>query len=398
MRFRSLMIIPIIFATSTAAVLSQGGAGVRSDTPEYVSGPYEAVPNWPQPISKDLTWGRVSAVFAESPNRIFVVQSGMVPPTWKTLGRVEGGGTGLHPANDATHCAENRVAKEKRCTAPSEKMVDHSGSDIPGARWEHTLMIFDENGKLVESWEQHNKLFTHPHNVRIDPYDPERHVWVVDDQSEQVFKFTKDGKLVMTLGEFRVRGNDKTHFGDPTSIAWLPNGDFYISDGYFNTRVVKFSKDGKYLLEWGKPGKGPGEFNTVHSIAIDAKGRVYVADRGNDRIQVFDLNGNYITQWRNIAMPTYIAVTKDQHIAISDGRNDKMLKYDTNGRLLNAWGTFGAQPGHLWCVHGFSVDTAGNLYTAEVFAGRLQKFRPKKGADPATLLGPLWIESSLRAN
>src|SRR5262249_50083326 len=140
---------------------------------------------------------------------------------------------------------------------------------IEGARWEHTLMVFDGEGKMVESWNQHDKLFTHPHTVTMNPYDPDHHVWVVDDGSEQIFKFTRDGKLMMTVGEFRVKGADQTHLGGPSGIAFLPNGDFYVSDGYKNTRVVKFSKDGKYLLEWGTKGEGPGQFGSPHGVAVD---------------------------------------------------------------------------------------------------------------------------------
>ena len=95
-----------------------------------------------------------------------------------------------------------------------------------------------------------------------------------------------------------------------------------MSDGYRNTRVVKFSKDGKYLMEWGKPGDGPGEFNLPHGIAIDAQGRVYVVDRSNSRIQVFDLNGKYLDQWPGLRLPLYISVSKDQHVWVSSGRSN----------------------------------------------------------------------------
>ena len=334
-------------------------------------------------------------MFAESPDRVFVMQSGLVPWTWKRLqGPALGGGTLLHSANNATHCAST-VVREPNCTPGRVPLAEKSGKQIPGARWDHVLMIFDRSGKLVDSWEQHNDLFTHPHNITINPYDPERHVWVVDAGSEQIFKFTNGGKLVMTMGEFRVTGNDETHFGNPSGIAFLPNGDFYVSDGYRNTRVVKFSKDGKYLMEWGKPGDGPGEFNLPHGIAIDAQGRLYVVDRSNSRIQVFDLNGKYLDQWPGLRLPLYIAVSKDQHVWVSSGRSNKILKYDLNGHLVYSWGTFGARPGQIWGVHGFSTDAEGNLYVAEVFAGRAQKLRPRQGADPKFLVGPLASPGSL---
>jgi len=194
----------------------------------------------------------------------------------------------------------------------------------------------------------------------------------------------------MTLGEAKVAASDTTHFGGPSDLEFLPNGDFFVSDGYRNTRIVKYSKDGKYLMEWGKPGKGPGEFNLPHSVAIDARQRVYVADRGNSRIQVFDVNGKYLDEWPDIRFPLYIAVSKDQHLWVSDGLTQKILKYDLNGKLLYSWGTFGGEPGQMWATHGFSVDSNGNFYTAEVYGGRAQKFRPKPGATPANLVGALF--------
>lgn len=365
---------------------------------EDLSGPYEPHPNWPKPIDPDRTWGRTGTVFAETPDRIFVMQSGMVSWSWKRLAEpAQGGGTLLASANEATHCAST-VMRQANCTPGRDPLAEKSGNVIPGAGWDHVLMVFDGAGNLIESWEQHNDLFTHPHNVTISPYDPERHVWVVDAGSEQIFKFTNDGQLVMTVGEFRVTGSDETHFGNPSGIAFLPNGDFYVSDGYRNTRVVKFSKDGTYLMEWGTPGDGPGEFNVVHGLAIDAEGRVYVIDRSNSRIQVFDLNGTYLDEWPGLNLPLYVAVSEDQHIWVSSGLTNKILKYDRHGQLLYSWGTFGAQPGAIWGVHGFSTDTAGNLYVAEVFAGRVQKLRPRTGANPSFLVGPIASPGSLRPN
>jgi peptidylamidoglycolate lyase len=223
----------------------------------------------------------------------------------------------------------------------------------------------------------------------MDPYDAERNVWIIDDGAHSIYKFSPDGKKVlMTLGEFRKPGNDKTHFNRPTDIAWLPNGDFFVSDGYGNTRVVKFSKDGKYLMEWGKPGsKGPGEFNTVHGIAVDNQRRVYVCDRANSRIQIFDENGKYLDEWNNIRFPYYIYMSKDQHLWVGDGYTNKILKYDLNGKLLSSWGTFGYFPGGIWGPHQFSVDSENNLYIADVHNGRITKFQPKRGVNPALLVG-----------
>ena len=223
--------------------------------------------------------------------------------------------------------------------------------------------------------------------MKINPFDPERHVWIVDDGGQQIFEFTNDGKdLVMSLGEPGVAGNDEKHFARPTDIAWLPDGTFFVSDGYVNTRIVKFDKNGKFLMAWGTKGTGPGQFNLPHSIDIDRNRRIYVADRNNSRIQVFDENGKYLDQWPDIRSPMHIMITRDDRAWVVDSATNKFLEYDLNGKLLNSWGTYGFFPGGLWGPHQFSVDTDGNVYVAESFSGRMQKFRPKQGADRSKLI------------
>jgi hypothetical protein len=250
-------------------------------------------------------------------------------------------------------------------------------------RWDHIVNIVDRNGRLVESWEQHNKLFVRPHRVLVNPHDPERHIWLVDDGAHAIFKFTRDGKqLVQTIGTRGVPGNDETHFARPTDIAWLPDGTFFISDGYTNTRVVKFDRNGKYITSWGMRGTPPNEtrpyyMNTVHAIAIDKKNRIYVSDRANHRVQIFDESGKFLDAWSNVPLPYSFLMTDDQYLWSASGQTQKFTKYDLNGRLLAAWGTFGIIPGGFWGVHQFHVDSENNLYTADVHVGRPQKFRPK---------------------
>ena len=193
---------------------------------------------------------------------------------------------------------------------------------------------------------------------------------------------------MLTLGERLKSGDDNAHFGRPTDIAWLPDGTFFISDGYVNTRVMKFDRNGKFLMTWGTKGAGPGQFDLPHAIDIDANRRVYVADRSNSRIQIFDENGKYLDQWDNIRSPYHILITADQHLWVADGVTNKFLEYDLNGKLLYSWGTYGTFPGAFWGVHQFSVDSDGNLYAAETFGGRTQKFRPRKGVDSSKLIGP----------
>ena len=348
-------------ALGLIAILLAQSPGRAQHTSATDTGPYEVVENWPQPLHPDWTWGRTGGIWAESPDRVYVVQNGELP---RLPSRTKPDGT---PARDA-------VALEK----------EH--------RPEHRFLIFDRRGKLVSSWEQHDHLFIWPHSVKVNPYDPERHVWVIDGRSgesaEQVFKFTRDGRLVMRLGEYKVAGTDRTHFGGPTDIAFLPGGDFFVTDGYKNGRIVRFSKDGRYLSEFGRRGSGPGEFNTVHAIAIDAQGRLFVADRENRRIQVFDQNGKYLYEFGGTRSNTLL-IAKDQTLwaSHSDGKVHEIVKFSLDGKILDRWGTWGANPGQLWGVHAFSTDGEGNLYTAEVYGGRAQKFRPRQGADPARIVG-----------
>jgi peptidylamidoglycolate lyase len=356
-----LRLSTLALASSVALVLMPGLDAQKGGEDE--TGPYELVASWPRAACGDgFGWGSTSGVFAESPDAVFVFQRGCLP----TLPAF----TGIVPPRNASNFAAD------------------SPDPLLRPRWEHVLMVVNREGRVVDSWNQHNHLFVRPHRVLISPYDPDRAVWLIDDGAHQVFKFSRDGKrLLMTLGEHKVPGNDRAHFNRPTDVAWLPNGDFFVTDGYANTRVVKFSKDGRYLFEWGKPGAGPGEFNTVHGIVIDDKRRLYIADRGNSRVQIFDEHGTNVDEWPNIRFPYAIYISKDQHVWIGDGYTNKILKYDLNGKLLYSWGTFGAFPGGLWGPHQISVDNEDNLYIADVHIGRVQKLRPKRGADRAHLVG-----------
>src|SRR5215471_3923843 len=304
-----------------------------------------------------------SGVFVESPDRIYLISRGEVKLPDPL------------PANFTGTIAS----------------LPEQGRPKPELR--NCIIVANSKGDVLERWSQHDHLFAvggrGPHRIKISPYDPERHVWVVDDSGQQIYEFTHDGtKLVMALGEAGVAGTDERHFGRPTDIAWLPDGTFFVSDGYANSRVVKFDRNGKYLMAWGAKGTGPGQFNLPHGIDIDRDRRVYVADAHNSRIQVFDENGRFLDQWPNIWRPDYIMVSADQHLWIATGATDMMLKYDLNGKLLEAWGKPGAGPGEFHDIHGFSVDSLGNFYAAEAAGGRTQKFTPKPGVDPSKLVGP----------
>ena len=215
------------------------------------------------------------------------------------------------------------------------------------ARWEHCLVVVDAEGNITEEWTQWDELFRRPHSVTINPYDPEKHVWVVDDRNHAVYKFTHDGKqLVQTLGVPGVAGNDATHFNRPTFLAWLPDSTMFVSDGYANTRVVKFDKDGKFLMEWGEKGTSPndtrpGTFNAVHGVRVDPDTRrVYVTDRSNHRIQVFDENGKYLDQFsdRQPSTPQVLYLSADRNLWIADNAHSKIVEVRHRGPVTSTRG------------------------------------------------------------
>jgi len=379
----------------TAQAAAGAPAQERGGQEEF--GPYEPVANWPQPLPDGpdgvkhdgWTWGSVGAVYAETPDRIWIAQRGELPlpPTAKPwtpyglLNPTRGNATGNADGLDAT------------CEPTAKRGWER--------RWHHSVFIADRDGKLVGEWPHLEKMFAEdrcgrgPHKIKMNPYDAEKHVWIIDDQQHVIWKFTYDGKLVMTLGTLGKRGRDAgLLFDRPTDIDWLPDGTFFISDGYGGTRVAKFDKDGKFIMDWGTPPKdpnnpGPNEWNTVHSIAISKDQRLFVVDRGHRRFQIFDVNGKFLDMFTTgvNSSPYYHFISTDQYIWVGDGGTNRILKYDLNGNYLYGWGGRGGQPGTFNGPHQLSTDQDGNLYVAEVFNGRVQKFRPKPNADRAKLVG-----------
>ncbi len=396
-----------------------GFAAVPGDVgSQDLTGPYEVVKGWPKDIStlpgnEKWTYGAGQGVFAESPNRVFMLFRGELPklPTPRATLLPQIGPSISFPVaglwRDATTASLPGVGGTDQDTrkwlTAWEGRDDEIGIKGPpyrtlgvDAKWEHCIVVADANGNIIETWDQWDKLLRRPHSVFISPYDPQKHVWIVDDNMQVIYKFTNDGKqLVQTIGTPEREGADATHFNRPTFMDWLPDGTFFVSDGYTGTRVAKFDKDGKFLMTWGTKGNPPNEtrpsyMNNVHGIAVDPQSRrVFVNDRNNHRVQVFDENGKYLSSWNIDADPSslhLLYIGTDRNIWTFDRSTHKLLKYDQQGHLLYAWGTLGSFPGALWGVHGMSVDQEGNLYMAEVDNGRVQKFRPKRGANPAFLV------------
>jgi len=420
-RTSSLMSLSAVIVLASAALMGCRGPANSPETTSAAApapsqeiggqeefGPYEVVANWPQPLPdgadgikhEGWTWGSTGAVYAETPDRIWIAMRGELPlppgaKPWTPYGMLNptrGNATGNDDGSTATCDPEPKRGWERR--------------------YHHVLFVVDRNGKQVDYWPQYDKLFEMkcgrgPHKIKISPYDPEKHVWIIDDQLHMIYKFTYDMKqIVMTLGTKGQRGRDGGRLFDrPTDIDWLPDGTFFISDGYGGTRVAKFDKDGKFLMDWGTKPKdpnnpGPNEFNTVHSIAISKDRRLFVVDRGHRRFQVFDENSKFLTMFSTgvNSSPYYHYISTDGYFWVGDGGTNRILKYDLNGHYLYGWGGRGGQPGQFNGPHSLTVDQEGNLYVAEVFNGRVVKFHPKANADPAKVAGQELRYSGARTN
>jgi DNA-binding beta-propeller fold protein YncE len=265
-------------------------------------------------------------------------------------------------------------------TARGTVLVLHRGA--------HPIMEFDSNGRFVRSWgdgmfsegkvaaipqaswtedKSHYSAVYGPagctacgaHSVRVDP---QGNIWLIDAPGHIVYKLNPEGKEIMRLGSKGTSGTGPNNFNLPTDVAFAPNGDVYVSDGYGSARVVKYSRDGKYMLQWGTRGKGPGEYGLPHNLVTDGQGRVYVTDRDNERIEVFDSNGKFLTQWTGTGGISGLFMTKDQRIWTGG------ILRDLDGKVLGRLpgpGTTGA--------HGVAVTDSGDVYLAQL-SGVVQKF------------------------
>ncbi len=185
---------------------------------------------------------------------------------------------------------------------------------------------FDVSGKLVKGFGE--GMFNHPHGMHVD-HDGK--IWVTDDRGgngrgHQVFKFSPEGKVLMSLGKPGVSGNGPDTFNAPTDVAVAPNGDIFVSDGHggdTNARIVKFSKDGQFIKAWGKRGSGPGEFALNHSLAFDSAGRLFVADRSNNRIEIFDQDGNFLAEWKQFGRPSGIFIDRNDVLYATDSESNQ---------------------------------------------------------------------------
>ena len=245
-------------------------------------------------------------------------------------------------------------------------------------RGDHPMIVFDSDGNYLDSWGE--GVFTRPHGLTLGPDDT---LYCTDDTGHSVRQCTLDGRVLMTIGE--PGKPSKAYSGQPfnrcTDVAVdHKTGELYISDGYSNARVHKYSPDGRLLFSWGEPGTDPGQFNIAHNIATDKDGYVYVADRENHRVQIFDSNGEYQAQWNNLHRPCAIYISEEQLVYVGDLGWGMPVNRDhpnigpwitvlnTKGERLARIGHmgYGLNVGQFMAPHGICLDSRDNIYLGEV--------------------------------
>lgn len=296
---------------------------------------YHLVNDWPQ-LSEKLMPGDVTGISVDTADNIFIF---------------------------------HRATREWHTIMPKDLIPDK------------TIMEIDKStGKLISNWG--DSSFIMPHGLTVDH---DNNIWVTDVGLNQVFKFSHSGKLLMKLGEARVSGTDSAHFDRPTSVAVAKDGSFYVGDGYGNSRIIKFSSTGKYILQWGKKGSANGEFQVPHDIALDKNENVYVADRENKRIQVFDSTGKFLKAIQNksfgqmysVAVDTFhnkIFAT-DYTSTITETKGSDVIVFDSSGTILNRFGKSGEYNGPICRYHNIALDKDGNIYVGDILENRIQKFK-----------------------
>ena len=268
--------------------------------------------------------------------------------------------------------------------AVSAIALDRDGNVWLYTRKNPTVQVYTPDGRYVRGWTEPNPK-TVPHGLK---FDRDGNVWLVDVGLHVARKFSPDGHVLQVLGTMGEPGEDATHFFQPTDIAFAPNGDIFVSDGYGNNRVAMFDKAGKFLKQVGKgkggpedKGNGPGEWVLPHKLAVDAQENLYIIDREGHRLQVYDKNLNYLREikiegWN----PWDIGISRkgdDGFAYIADHALERMHKLSLkNGKIVATWGKQGLGPGEFDWVHGVVVDSKGAVYAADTYGQRIQKFVP----------------------
>lgn len=269
------------------------------------------------------------------------------------------------------------------------------------------LFEFDQNGKYLHEIGQNLYAFVQAHAVRVDPQD---NIWVVDEGSSMIVKFDPEGRVLMTMGRKPEAvdnparqeappaagsgaGVPGDNFNGPSDVAWDAAGDIFVADGSRNSRIAKFDKNGTFIKSWGTRGSAPGQFNVPHAIVVDAKDNIYVADRGNKRIQVFDTDGNAKAQYMNVGSPWALCITSGPHqyLYSSDSNsgefdNATIYKMELDGTVLGKFGAGGKQLKEFGTVHEMDCRKENEVYVGEILNWRVQKLilHPTAGKPEAT--------------
>jgi DNA-binding beta-propeller fold protein YncE len=236
-------------------------------------------------------------------------------------------------------------------------------------RGEHPVIVYDRRGRFLRAWGE--GLFRMAHAICPGP---DGTLYLVDGGDHTVRVFTPEGRLLRTLGDPGVPAEEKP-FNKPTGIAFAPSGEFYVSDGYGNSRVHRFARDGEWIASWGRRGDGPGEFHLPHGVRVDREGRVFVADRENGRIQIFTADGEYLDQWTGFRQPCDVHIDREGAIYVPELQS-RLTVLSPDGEILARWGGEPSrEPGAFVSPHAAWTDSQGDLYVGEVLEGqRIQKF------------------------
>ena len=342
-----------------------------------VESPYEVESGWLKPFQKKgYAFGGNSAIWAENPDRILINQRGetILPDQLPENFPGFAGALGINVLREP----ERRV-------------------------WQNCLFEVNAEGEIVKVWNHLDYLCEGadgpgPERIRVNPYDPDRKLWVVNQTHHEIHVISNDGsELHATYGEKGVPGNDANHYGSPQDVAFMPDGRILIADGLLNNRVIIYDNEMNYLGECGSQGDGPGQFNTIHSLAVGPEGRVFVTDRsGKNGVNLFRATEDpavFVFE-RSIGAPLTLPldiIVNEDDFWITDLGPLRFLNFDFNGNLKYTWLVPSNLPNGFLEVHTFSVDSDGNLYGGDNQYGRTQKLIPKSDADPELLIHQPWV-------
>ncbi len=332
---RTLPRAVIAMAVCGAGILAQSGA------PNSQPNPYRTVEHWYQ-LPQGRTMGSTSSVAVAPDGHIWIVE----------------------------RCGANSCA----------------GSDLA------PVLEFAPSGKLLRSFGA--AMFVFPHSIT---FDKDGNLWIADGQGRdgkghQVFKFSPDGKVLLTLGKAGVAGDGPDTFNQPNSVAIAPNGDVFVGDGHSigrgNARVMKFSRDGRFIRQWGGHGSEPGKFEVPHTLAFDSQGRLFVGDRGNNRIQIFDQEGKFLAEWKQFSRPSGIYIDRNDIMYVTDSESTDKEGYGHNPGWKRGIRIGSARDGSVTAfipdpspgtaitsaAEGVTADAQGTVYGAEVGPKDVKKY------------------------